>query len=250
MTNSTIAPVSDDEAWIRQAFGLSIPVAMAYGPLGIAFGVYLVDGGISWYWAPLSALLIFAGSIEFLAVSFILGGLSPAAVAWITLIVNFRHIFYGLTFPIGKLQNRSQRAYGIFALTDETYGIVCAGAGSNLSGRGITALQIISHFWWVGGAFLGAIVGNLLPPELTGFEFALTGMFMLLAIDALKRAPENRLIAFALISIAVAYSFEIIVMENSFLIAGTLAYVLLLTLSFYLQRSTTDTQNSDEKHCV
>lgn len=239
---------TEDSQWLKRAFILSIPVAMAYVPLGIAFGVYLVDGGISWYWAPLSAMLIFAGSIEFLAVSFILSGLSVGAIAWITLIVNFRHIFYGLTFPISRLRNIVQRAYGVAALTDETYGIVCAGAGRNLSGKGITALQIISHLWWIGGAFLGAIVGNLLPPDLTGFEFALTGMFMLLAIDALKRTTEVRLIVFALVSILIGYGFETWVAKNSFLIIGTIVYVLLLSLSFYLERSGLAVQNGEKKH--
>ena len=79
-----------------EAVRLTVPVAMAYIPLGVAFGVLLTASGISWYWAPLSTLLIYAGSIEFLAVGFMVAGLPLYQVAFTSLIVNFRHIFYGV----------------------------------------------------------------------------------------------------------------------------------------------------------
>src|SRR4051794_29010245 len=92
---------NDDRTLLDQAaqsVRLTVPVAMAYVPLGIAFGVLMVTSGINWYWAPLSALLIFAGSIEFLGVNLIVSGTSLLQVALTALVVNFRHAFYGLTF--------------------------------------------------------------------------------------------------------------------------------------------------------
>ncbi len=218
-----------------QVLKLTTPVAMAYVPLGIAFGVYLVASGISWYWAPVSALIIFAGSIEFLTVSFIAAGLPLTAIAWTTFIVNFRHIFYGLTFPINVLSNPLQKIYGVYALTDETYGITSAGEGRRLDGAGITLLQIVSHAWWVGGALLGALVGTLIPSEIKGFEFALTAMFLILAVDAVRHNRDFKLLVYAGLACATGYLFEAYVKDNSFLVSGLVVYLGLISWEYTQQ---------------
>ncbi|WP_372425809.1 AzlC family ABC transporter permease [Salinarimonas chemoclinalis] len=204
---------------------LTVPVAMAYLPLGVAFGVYLVSSGIAWYWAPLSAMIIFAGSIEFLAVSFIVAGLPLAVVAWTTFVVNFRHIFYGLSFPIGRLRTLPQKIYGVYALTDETYGITAAGDGRRLDGPGITLLQLVSHFWWILGAGLGAGLGAIIPPHIRGFEFALTAMFLILAVDAVRHSRDGRLVVYAAAACAAGFAAERLVADNAFLIAGLVVYL-------------------------
>jgi 4-azaleucine resistance transporter AzlC len=222
----------------RYIFRLTIPVAMAYVPLGVAFGIFLVSSGINWYWAPLSALIIFAGSIEFLAVSFIIAGLSVSVVAWTTLIVNFRHIFYGLSFPIKRLPRKWQKIYGVYALTDETYGITSAGVGKQLSGNNITLLQVISHSWWVGGALLGSLVGVFIPPEIKGFDFALTAMFLILTVDAVKHDHSLRLILYAAIACSVGFIFEQYIVDSSYLASGLITYLILITKDyFYTEKS-------------
>jgi 4-azaleucine resistance transporter AzlC len=217
---------------LARPFRLSLPVAMAYEPLGIAFGVLVVTSGINWYWAPLSALSIFAGSIEFLSVGLAVSGVPITQVAVTALVVNFRHIFYGLSFPISRLGTRRQKAYGVFALTDETYGIVSAGEGSKMSGTEITALQLISHFWWVSGAFLGAVVGNLIPPSVKGWSFALTSMFLVLALDAAVARRSVGFISLAVISAAFAKLSDRFLIHGSFLIAGLFMYVLGVTVRY------------------
>jgi len=211
---------------------LTAPVAMAYIPLGIAFGIFLVASGINWYWAPLSALIIFAGSIEFLAVSFIVSGLPLGIVAWTTLIVNFRHIFYGLSFPIAQMTSPIQKIYGVYALTDETYAITSAGEGSQLDGQSITLLQIISHGWWISGALIGACIGTIIPPEIKGFEFALTSMFLILAVDAIRHSQDLGLVFYAVTSCIVGFVFEVYVIENSFLVSGLITYLLLISKDY------------------
>ena len=205
---------------------------MAYLPLGIAFGVLVSTSGINWYWAPLSALAIFAGSIEFLSVGLAVSGVAIGQVALTALVVNFRHIFYGLSFPIDRLSTRPQRFYGVFALTDETYGIVSS-TGSGLSGPEITALQVISHGWWMGGALVGALVGNVIPPWVEGFSFALTSMFLVLALDAAVARRSPGLISLAIFSSLLAKVFEELVLPGSFLIAGLVFYVACLSVEFY-----------------
>jgi 4-azaleucine resistance transporter AzlC len=233
LSHKTVASeVSSQQYRMREVMRMTAPVAMAYLPLGIAFGVYLVSSGIAWYWAPLSALIIFAGSIEFLAVSFIAAGLPLLVVGWTTFIVNFRHIFYGLTFPLDRLNTRVQKIYGVYALTDETYGITSAGEGRKLDGPGITLLQVVSHAWWVGGAMLGALLGALIPPEITGFEFALTAMFLILAVDAVRVSHDYELVLFAAIAGLVGYFVDTFVIESSFLIAGLVIYLALVSAGY------------------
>lgn len=211
---------------------LTIPIATAYVPLGIALGVFMVSSGIDWQWAPISALIIFAGSIEFLVVTFILANHSLTSVAWTALIVNFRHIFYGLSFPLKSLRSTWQKIYGVFALTDETYGIVCAGDGKFLTGKEITLLQVISHTWWVSAAFVGALIGTFLPPDVIGFEFALTAMFITLAVDAIRNMPDRSLLKYSVISCVVGLFFEIYILKSSFLGSGIIFYLLLITKDY------------------
>ncbi len=214
------------------AFRLSVPVAMAYVPLGLAFGVLVVTSGINWYWAPLSALLIFAGSIEFLAVSLITSGVSIAQVALTAFVVNFRHIFYGLTFPLHRLRGRARRSYGVFALTDETYGITSAGVGAAMTGRQVTALQLISHLWWTGGALLGALLGRVIPSDIKGFGFALTAMFVILAVDAVRANRDFGLVGLACAASLVALLVDRYVYDESFIVAGLLVYLVALTAMY------------------
>ena len=222
---------------IYQSFRLSIPVAMAYVPLGIAFGVFLVTSGVPWYWAPLSALMIFAGSIEFLAVSMMVSGMALPQVALTALIVNFRHVFYGLSFPYPRLRTVAQRVYGVFALTDETYAITSAGEGAKLNGFQITALQLISHVWWVGGALLGALTGLAIPSSIKGFGFALTSMFVILAVDAVRTKGTVQLIGAAALASAAAFASEKWLYRESFLFVGLLVYLAILTGLYFRRKA-------------
>lgn len=219
-----------NETW--KALRLTVPIALSYVPLGMALGVYLTSSGIAWYWAPISAMIIYAGSVEFLAVSFITTGVPIYVVAWTTFIVNFRHIFYGLTFPVGRMRSRLQVLYGIFALTDEVYAITSAGPGRTLSGRGVTQLQLFSHGWWTGGALLGAGIGSLIPPEIHGFDFALTATFVVLAVEAIRHSKDLTELRHAVIAVVAAFLSERILFTDSFLIAGLLTYLALVTADY------------------
>jgi 4-azaleucine resistance transporter AzlC len=230
------APDQPSHACYARALRLSLPVATAYVPLGLAFGVFAVTSGVHWYWAPLSALLIFAGSIEFLAIGLMVSGMPLAQVALTALVVNFRHVFYGLSFPLDRLRTRAQRAYGVFALTDEIYAITAAGEGAALDGPEITALQLASHAWWVAGAAAGALVGLALPGGLRGFGFALTGMFALLAVDAIRANGTRARLGAAGAACVAAFASERWLHEHSFLITGLLVYLGLVTAGYLFGR--------------
>lgn len=99
-------------------------VALGLVPLGVAFGLVVGQSGFAWWWAPIFSIIIYAGSMEFLALNLILTGVGPISAAITGFMVNFRHIFYGLTYPRHAVRSRIGRAYSTYALTDESYAIV------------------------------------------------------------------------------------------------------------------------------
>ncbi len=210
---------------LKKILLLWLPIAAAYVPLGMALGLFFTASDIAWYWAPLACIIIYAGSIEYLAVSFISGGVSLFTVAFTTFVVNFRHIFYGLSFPYHRLNGGLQKFYGIWALTDEIYGVTSAGKGKQLNGREVTLLQIFAHCTWVSSATIGALLGLIVPPEIGGFEFALTAMFIVLAIDAVKEAQDSRLLLYVVVSAMVGLVVEKFVIKDSFLSIALIVYL-------------------------
>ncbi|APT93545.1 branched-chain amino acid ABC transporter permease [Corynebacterium phocae] len=175
------------------------PIALGMVPLGIAFGVLMVQSGFHWWWAPVFSVVIYAGSIEFLAIGMITGGVTAVGAALTAFMVNFRHLFYGLTFPREQISSRLGRAYSTYALTDESYAIVSATPDQKaMSGTRILAIQGTCQLIWVLGGAIGALGGNLLPPDLKGTEFALTALFVVLGMEAFRANPDFSLPLIAL----------------------------------------------------
>lgn len=217
---------------LRTLFLLSLPIASAYFPLSVALGLYAISAGLPVYAAPVASLFIYAGSAEFLAVEFMAKGVSLATVAWITFLVNFRHVFYGLSFPIEHISSRLQKLYGIFALTDEIYGVLASQQGKTLSTQSIVILQLFTQFWWFSGAVIGVSIGAQLS-HIQGFEFALIAMFLVLAIDVIRHTKQRLLPLYAAIAASFGLWFEWAVLDKSFLFVGILSYFVLLLLHYF-----------------
>lgn len=173
---------------VRAAARDTLGVGLGLYPLGIAFGVLLTQSGFAWWWAPLFSLLIYAGSLEFLAIGLFLALTPLASVALTTFLVNFRHVFYGLSFPLHQVRGRFAKAYSVYALTDEAYALCAARPG--LSGRRILAIQAFCQAYWVAGGLTGALAGAALPGTLHGLDFALTALFVVLAIDGYRATRD------------------------------------------------------------
>ena len=159
--------------------------ALGLIPLGLAFGLLMVQSGFSWWWTPIFSIVIYAGSMEFLAISMVTGGVSALSSLLTGFMVNFRHIFYGLTFPRHHIRSRVGRAYSTYALTDETYAIVSSlPTDDRPTGARILTIQIFCQALWVGGGIVGALAGQVIPSTVQGMEFALVALFVVLAMEA------------------------------------------------------------------
>lgn len=169
----------------RPAFTVTIPVLCGYLFIGIAFGVMLRDIGYSSPWAFFTSLTIYAGSGQYLLVSLLAANASLLTVALMTLLLNCRHIFYGLSFLETFHQMGHAKWYMIFSLTDETYSLLCAlrtpvGVDPNAMRLWIA---ILDHSYWIFGSVIGAVIGGMLPFDSTGIDFAMTALFTVIFIE-------------------------------------------------------------------
>ncbi|WP_373031330.1 AzlC family ABC transporter permease [Streptomyces sp. NRRL B-2790] len=180
----TPPPRTSSEA--RAAFEDSASVGLGFVPLGIAFGVLVTHSGVGWWWASLSSALIYGGSFEFLLIGMVTAGAPLLSVAVSAFLVNLRHVFYALSFPLDRVKGRLGKTYSTFALCDEAYALAAGHRGRSWSGPRILWLQLFMHLYWAGGATAGALLGSLIPDSVTGLDFALTALFTVLALDTVR----------------------------------------------------------------
>jgi len=215
-------------AW-RAALSDTAAVGFGLFPLGVAFGMLLVQSGFAWWWAPVFSLTIYAGSLEFLAVGLLLAATPLASIAVTTFLVNFRHVFYALSFPLHEVRGPLRRLYAMYALTDETYAVVATRAPGSLSGARILSIQVLCQAYWVVGGVTGALVGGLLP-DVPGIGFALTALFAVLAIDAFR---AHRDVPAPIIAVACALGAQLVAPDYMLVVAMT-TFVVVLVARFAL----------------
>ncbi|ROO88325.1 4-azaleucine resistance transporter AzlC [Actinocorallia herbida] len=178
-------------------------VGLSLFPLGLSLGVLVVHTGLEWWWATVFSAVVYAGSLEFLLLGLVAAATPLAQIAVTAFLVNFRHVFYALSFPLHKVR-RGARPYAMFALTDEAYALTAGDRAASWSGARIVWMQVLLQVYWVAGATLGAVGGALLPVTLHGLEFALTALFVVLALDAWQARRELPVPLLAAASYAIA----------------------------------------------
>jgi 4-azaleucine resistance transporter AzlC len=234
----TAAPPSAAEAAeprgaaFAAAFVDTVSVGVGMFPLGVAFGLLVVQSGLAWWWAFVLGITVYAGSMEFLAVGLLVAVTPLAQIAVTTLLVNFRHVFYALSFPLQRVRGGGARLYSMYALTDESYALTASKPPETLSGARILWLQALCQTYWVTGSVAGALAGSLLRIDLTGLGFTLTALFVVLAMDAVRveRDLPGPLLAFLCALVALA------VVPGQMLVVAMSLFVVTLVGRFLLQR--------------
>lgn len=161
------------------------PAGLAAIPLGLAFGVLIAQAGLDWWWGTAFAAVVFAGSFEFLLLGLVLVATPLPQIALTALLVNVRHVFYALSFPLHRLPGAA-KVYGTFALTDEAWALTASPQAQRWRAARILAIQASFHLAWVASVTLGALTGALVPDWIVGLDFALTALFTVLGIDAAR----------------------------------------------------------------
>lgn len=173
---------------IRTAFLDTLPVMTGYVFLGFGFGILMYQSGYGLLWSFAMSFFIYAGSMQYMAVSLLTGGASLLTTALTTIVVNARHLFYGISMVDAYKGAGKKKPYMIFALTDETYSLVSQGARS----LGYCFLvSLFDHIWWVSGTVLGAVAGSLIPINYEGIEFVLTALFVTIFVEQWLSAKNH-----------------------------------------------------------
>jgi len=215
-------------AALRFAFPHTLPVLSGYTVLGAAFGILMTRQGISLLWIAFSSIFIYAGSMQFVAVALLATGFDLTETFVMTLMVNARHLFYGISF-IQKYKDMGKiKPYLIFSLTDETFSLLCnATPPADVSAKWFYFyISLLNHIYWVGGSVLGGILGVLIDFWTNGLEFALTALFIVIFTDQWRHAKNH---VPALVGVSSAVICRIVFGASDFLIPSMAMILIVLT---------------------
>lgn len=215
---------------LKKSFISTVPVMTGYLVLGFGFGIILKANGYGILLAFAMSFLIYAGSMQYVAIGLLTGGASLITAAITTLMVNARHLFYGISM-LDKYRNTGKiKPYLIFALTDETYSLVCGDntdMTENERKRYYFFVSLFNHIYWISGSVLGAVIGTVVKFNSEGIDFALTALFLTVFIEQWRTAEKH---APAVIGVGASVLSLIIFGSENFLIPAMLVISLLLCL--------------------
>ncbi len=214
---------------MRSAFIETIPVFAGYLVLGIGFGIMLTKNGYSIAWAFVMAVTIYAGAMQYLAVDLLTGGASLITTAITTLLVNARHLFYGLSLLKKYKGAGLKKIYMIFALTDETYSLVSSKKPNKEldSSQYYFFISIFNQCYWIVGCCFGAFLGATIPFNSQGIDFALTALFVTIFVEQWK-STKNHIPA--IIGVLTTLTSLVVFGQEHFLIPSMIGIAILLTL--------------------
>ena len=176
----------------KNAFVDTLPVMTGYLFLGFGFGIYLNQNGYGPLWALAMSLFIYAGSMQFVAVSLMTGGANLLTTALTTLMVNARHLFYGISMVEIYKNAGAKKPYLIFSLTDETYSLVSQDQNRKPGRLGYCFLvSLLDHIYWVCGSVLGGLAGAWIPINYEGIDFVLTALFVTIFLEQWLSAKNH-----------------------------------------------------------
>lgn len=211
------------------AFPYTIPIFAGFWFLGLTYGIYMNVSGFSFWYPMLMSLTIFAGSVEFVAVNILLGAFNPIQALAMTVMINARHLFYGLSMLDKYRGTGFKKLYLIFGMCDESFSINYTADIPKDVDRGwfmffVTALN---HLYWFTGATLGGIFGSLINFSTEGLEFVMTAMFAVIFLESWMKEKRR---ASALIGISISALCLIAFGSEDFIIPAMLAMIGVLTL--------------------
>lgn len=212
----------------RCAFPYTIPIFAGFWFLGLTYGIYMNVSGFSFWYPMLMSLTIFAGSMEFVTVNLLLGAFDPLQALALTLMINARHLFYGISMLDKYRGTGWKKIYLIFGMCDESFSINCSAEIPKDVDRGwfMFFVTLLNHFYWFSGATLGGIFGSLLHFNTEGLEFVMTAMFVVIFLEQWRKERRH---TSALLGLALPLLCLILFGADNFIIPAMAALLLALT---------------------
>lgn len=213
----------------QAAFPYTIPIFAGFWFLGMTYGIYMNVSGFSFWYPMLMSLTIFAGSIEFVTVNMLLGAFNPLQALALALMINARHLFYGISMLDKYKGTGWKKLYLIFGMCDESFSINYTAEIPPNVDRGwfMFFVTLLNQIYWVSGATLGGLFGSLIPFNTEGLEFVLTAMFVVIFLDQwLKEENHTSAILGLALSLLCLLAFG----ADGFIIPSMVAILAVLTL--------------------
>lgn len=226
----------------KAAFPYTIPIFAGFWFLGLAYGIYMNVSGFPFVYPMLMSLLIFGGSLEFVAVEMLLSPFAPLQVFIMTLLIQARHLFYGISM-LDKFKGMGwKKFYLIFGMCDETFSINYTAKIPPDVDRGwfMFFVTLLNYFYWFSGATIGGLIGSMLKFDTTGISFVMTAMFVVIFLEQWLKEKEH---TSAIIGLFAAAACLVCFGADSFMIPSMVLIILLLT--FFRKRLDKKTDNKE-----
>lgn len=214
---------------LRAAFPFTIPIFAGFWFLGLAYGIYMNVSGFSFWYPMLMSLVIFGGSLEFIAVSMLMSSFAPLQTLLVALMIQARHLFYGISM-LDKFRGMGwKRFYLIFGMCDESFSINYTAKIPEGVDRGwfMFFVTLLNHFYWFSGSTLGGILGSLITFDTKGLDFVMTAMFVVIFLEQWLKEKKHYTAWIGLLASVVC---RLIFGADSFLIPSMLCILLCLTV--------------------
>ena len=231
MKQNTAAP-GEIRLAAKAAFPYTIPIFAGFWFLGLTYGIYMNVSGFSFWYPMLMSLTIFAGSIEFVTVNLLLGAFNPIQALAITLMINARHLFYGISMLDRYRGTGWKKPYLIFGMCDESFSINCSAQIPEGVDRGwfMFFVTLFNHLYWFTGSTLGGIFGSFLSFNTKGLDFVMTAMFVVIFLENWLNEQEH---TSSLLGLGISLICLLAFGAERFLIPAMLGILAVLTLLRY-----------------
>ncbi|MDO5750067.1 MAG: AzlC family ABC transporter permease [Rothia sp. (in: high G+C Gram-positive bacteria)] len=218
---------------LKEAFKVAGPVFGGMAVLGVGFGVLVNSYHLPLWVVPMLTGIVFAGSVEFLIASMLTVGAPLGSIALTTLLVNARHLLYGISYPLERVRGPLSKFFAIYTLCDEAYVLNSGPDRHRLGMWRILWIHAILYGGWILSAVTGYLVGSSFLSSLKGLDFVMTALFLVMAVDTFRANPDKLLAAFALGSAALA----LLLVPGSMLLVSMCLYTVLLLARYVVARS-------------
>ena len=211
------------------AFPYTIPIFTGFCFLGMTYGIYMSASGFSVWYPMLTSLTIFAGSMEFVTVNLLLGAFDPLQALTMTLMINARHLFYGISM-LDKFKGLGwKKLYLIFGMCDESFSINCTVDVPEDVDRGwfMFFITLLNQLYWFSGATLGGLFGSLVPFHTEGLDFVMTAMFVVIFMEQWFKEEKH---TSALVGTGLSLLCLLVFGGENFIIPAMLAILAALTV--------------------
>lgn len=213
---------------LKTAFVKSIPIFCSYVFVSMAYGMMMASAGFPWYDSLLVSLTVYTGAFQFVLITFLSSGASLITIALTALLMNSRQSFYSLTFLKEFKQMGRRKLYMIHTMTDETYAVNCTlDLPKKEKEDTMFLVALFSRCYWMVGSVLGGILGQIIPFDLTGIDFCMTALFLIIFIDQWEKAEKHTP---ALTGLGIGVICLLLFGENRFMLPALLIVSALLLL--------------------